>query len=447
MAKARSLEVSEIQASGMERKLPSEEINQISQKQQTTLVSRRLSSRQPTQLNSKTCRQCGLTWPHNRNSYPAKGQLCRRCNKPNHFAKMCLTKPQMHQQRYRPQQNEQPSSVNQVASEPGKPDSSSDDEYLYVMSQDKSAPKIPTVSVTINEIPIDMIIDTGASIDILDETAYKKINHDSQITLQPSTKRLFAYGSQSQLHVLGSFDATITVKHRQTTSTLQVLEGSHGSLLSYLTAVNLGILNIQLYHVKNTPMHEQLFKQYPALFEGIGQLKGAEVKLHIDTELPTVAQKARQIPFHLHKKVELKLKTMEERKIIEKVDGPTPWLSPLVLIPKKNGEVRICVDMLQANKAITHERYPTPTIDDLIHTLNGARIFSKLDLRSGYHQLTLAPESRYITTFATHQGLWRYCRLNFGTNSASEIFQRQINEQVCDIPGVLNISDDHHHFW
>ena len=94
----------------------------------------------------------------------------------------------MHQQSYRPQQNKQPSSVNQVASEPGKPDSSSDDEYLYVMSQDKSAPKIPTVSVTINEIPIDMIIDTGASIDILDKTAYKKINHDGQITLQPLTK-------------------------------------------------------------------------------------------------------------------------------------------------------------------------------------------------------------------------------------------------------------------
>ena len=169
---------------------------------------------------------------------------------------MCLTKPQTHQQNYRPQQNEQPSSVNQVASEPGKPDSSSDDEYLYVMSKDKkSAPKIPTVSVTINEIPIDMIIDTGVPIYILDETAYKKIYHDDQTTLQPSTKRLFAYGSQSQLHVLGSFDATITVKHRLTTSTLQVLEGSHGSLLSYLTAVNLGILNIQLYHVKSTPMY------------------------------------------------------------------------------------------------------------------------------------------------------------------------------------------------
>ena len=95
-----------------------------------------------------------------------------------------------------------------------------------------------------------------------------------------------------------------------------------------------------------------------------------------------------------------------------------------------------------ANKAIRRERHPAPTIDDLIQTLNGATVFSKLDLRSGYHQLTIAPECRYITTFAMHKGLRRYSRLNFGTNSASEIFQKVINEQMHDIPGTLNISDD-----
>ena len=98
--------------------------------------------------------------------------------------------------------------------------------------------------------------------------------------------------------------------------------------------------------------------------------------------------------------------------------------------------------MRVANQAITRERHPLPTVDDLIHTLNGATVFSKLDLRSGYHQVPLAPESRYITTFATHQGLWRYTRLNFGTNSASEMFQKTIQDQLQGITGTLNISDD-----
>ncbi len=95
-----------------------------------------------------------------------------------------------------------------------------------------------------------------------------------------------------------------------------------------------------------------------------------------------------------------------------------------------------------ANEAIKRERHPTPTVDDLIHNFNGATVFSKLDLRSGYHQIPLAPESLYITTFATHKGLRRYARLNFGTSSASEMFQDIISEQVRDIPGVFNISDD-----
>ena len=80
--------------------------------------------------------------------------------------------------------------------------------------------------------------------------------------------------------------------------------------------------------------------------------------------------------------------------------------------------------------------------DDLVDALNGATAFSKLDLRSGYHQLSLAPENRYVTIVATHKGLRRCTRLNFSTNSASETFQHIISEQIGDIPGSINISDD-----
>ena len=69
--------------------------------------------------------------------------------------------------------------------------------------------------------------------------------------------------------------------------------------------------------------------------------------------------------------------------------------------------------MRMPNRAIKRERYPSPTVDDLIHALNGAKVFSKFDLRSGYHQLVLSEESRSITTFVTHKGIMRYKRLNF----------------------------------
>ena len=193
----------------------------------------------------------------------------------------------------------------------------------------------------------------------------------------------------------------------------------------YITARDLGLVNVDLNHitVSDITTREKLTTEHPKVFQGIGKLKNYEVKLHIDTSVQPVAQPAHRIPFHLRKKVSVELKKLEMQGIIEKVEGPTPWISPLVVIPKRNCEVRLCIDMRMANRAIQRERHPTPTVDDLVDALNVATVFSKLDLRSGYHQLVLAQESRYITTFVTHEGLRRYTRLNFGTNSTCEIFQ------------------------
>ncbi|CAB4028566.1 Transposon Ty3-I Gag-Pol poly [Paramuricea clavata] len=103
---------------------------------------------------------------------------------------------------------------------------------------------------------------------------------------------------------------------------------------------------------------------------------------------------------------------MEKDDIIEKTEGPTPWVSPIVVVPKPKSpnDVRICVDMRAVNKAIQRERHITPTIDDVIADLNDAKVFSKLDLNQGYHQLELSEESRYVTTFSTQVGLRRYKR-------------------------------------
>ncbi len=76
--------------------------------------------------------------------------------------------------------------------------------------------------------------------------------------------------------------------------------------------------------------------------------------------------------------------------------------------------------MGDANKAINCDKHPTPTIEEL---LNGVKIFSKLDTNHGYLEIELSPETRYISTLATHKNLKRYTRLNFGTTSSCEIVQ------------------------
>lgn len=194
---------------------------------------------------------------------------------------------------------------------------------------------------------------------------------------------------------------------------------------------------------KSTLHPVRQFTKYLSMFQGISKLKGAEMKLHIDPTVVPVAQQARRIPFHVRKKVEVELEEMEQKRHYRAcVWSYSMGITSCHHSKTERRSTRVCMDMQMANQAIVRERYPMSTIDDLIHTLNGATFFSKLNLRSGYHQLLLSPESRYITTFATHKGLWRYTRLNFGTNSASEIFQKTIQYQLKDIPGSLNISDD-----
>ena len=137
------------------------------------------------------------------------------------------------------------------------------------------------------------------------------------------------------------------------------------------------------------------------------------------------------------------MEELEAKDITESVSGPTPWVSPLVAVPKPNGDVRVCVDMRRANEAIQRERHPILTVDELLQDLNEAILFSKLELTDGYHQIMLKDDgSTDITTFVTNKGLYRYKRLNFGVSSASEMYQHVIEQVLQGCEGARNISDD-----
>ena len=126
--------------------------------------------------------------------------------------------------------------------------------------------------------------------------------------------------------------------------------------------------------------------KYPELCDGIGKLKNYQATIHVDPEVQPIAQHARRIPFSMRKKLEEKIQAMINDDIIEEVKGPTPWVSPLVIVPKPSGDIRICVDMRQANTAVIRERHPIPTVDEVTHNMNGSTVFSKIDLRCGFHQ-------------------------------------------------------------
>ena len=259
----------------------------------------------------------------------------------------------------------------------------------------------PFVSLKVNGVICKFLVDSGASVNIVSHDVSKMLNR----RLELCDAEVYAFISSKPLPVLGKFKALVESKCHSVDSEFLAVDGKT-SLLGYKTATDLGILQI----ANAVSVERNVFQNYPSLFSGLGKMKSVEVKLHIDENVKPVHQSHRRIPFHQRKNLEACVESLLQQDIIEPSDGPTPWVSPEVLVPKPKqpGGVRLCVDMREANKAITRERHLMPTLDEVVHDLNSAKVFSKLDLNQGYHQLVLHPDSRHITTFSTHFGLFRY---------------------------------------
>ena len=366
---------------------------------------------------------------------PAKSATCSSCKKVGHYAKMC--KSRNNKSDFRPRY---PIHVVQDEQENCE---TNDDGYIFGVNENDKAEKI---SVIVGGVKVDMLIDSGASVNIIGKDVWECMKMKCVSCVQKKTnKNIFSYGSNKPLPLLGKFDALVHLddvdKNDAINSEFYVTEMKGPALMSKELAIKLGVLRLGKVHFLG--QKEQIMQDYPTLFEGVGKLKNFSLKLKINHDVPPKAQKMYRIPFSLRDKVEKKLIELEEMDIIEKVDSPSEWVSPMIVVPKPgSNDIRLVVDMRAANEAVVRERHPIPTVDEVLHKMNGATVYSKLDLKYGYHQIELDPESRAITTFVTHTGLYRYKRLIFGINAAAEKYQHIISQVLHGVEGALNISDD-----
>lgn len=371
---------------------------------------------------------------------PALKAKCRLCKQLGHFQACCKkTKKKKNQEKKKKVANLQGSSseseTESETEENPKAWSAKDNRkynYSVAIRQMNSIKDDDLIQVNIGGVRLKVMVDSGASCNVIDEgtwSALKDKNFDgvSFVTKQ----KLYPYGRTKPLTVLSKFKADVQVvgnKEHREQATFFVIKGKGVPLLGRETSMKLGVLKIGVNLMEKS--------------NRVGKLKDFQIKLPIKKEVQPVRQPLRRIPVPIQEKLDEKLRELEDLDIIEKIDGPTEWSSQLVVVPKPNGDLRICVDMRQANTAIEREKHHIPSFDELLPDLRTSQFFSKLDVEKAFHQLELSPESRDITTFLTHKGLYRYKRLMFGISCAPDIFQRTMEELLKECEGTHIYIDD-----
>ena len=139
------------------------------------------------------------------------------------------------------------------------------------------------------------------------------------------------------------------------------------------------------------------------------------------------AKPSRQRPYLYNEnyamKIEEEINRLREAGFIYEIEH-TEWVSPLVVVPKKNGKLRVCVNLKKVNAATIRDHYPLPITDHVLERVAGAEAYSFLDGFSGYNQLSIALEDQHKTAFATKRGTFAYKVMPFGLTNTPLTFQR-----------------------
>lgn len=226
---------------------------------------------------------------------------------------------------------------------------------------------------------------------------------------------------------------------------MYVVEGDRPPLLGreWLRGLNVQFEGVNVIDYARKSKIDELLQKYAVITKpDLSKIKDVQAKLNLKEDHKPVYLKARTVPFKLIPLVDAELDRLEKEGIIEKVNT-SEWATPIVPILKKGNKVRICGDFkVTINPQLWIDDHPLPTKDELLSTMSGGIVFSKIDLRQAYLQLEVREEDRKLLTINTQKGLYVCKRLLYGVASAPAIWQRELEKILQGVPGITIFLDD-----
>ena len=368
------------------------------------------------------CYRCGQN--HHASTCKFKQYECHGCHKKGHLRSMCRSKVRFLDTQTSGEEEDEEETLG-----------------IFHTNTPVKASKEPwSTTMVIDQVPVRMEIDTGSGKSLIGKDIWKQSFPKKKLRETPVNLTTY---SGEKLPLLGT--CLVEVQYQGERHHLELLVADVTDQPPIIGRDWLSKIKIDwkgVFHIKSRTL-QQVLDKHEAVFEkGLGTMKKFKAKLHLKSGATPKFVKARPVPFALRPKVEASLEKLEQEGVLEKVTH-SEWGSPIVVVPKKTGGVRICGDYkVTLNQVLDVDQHPLPKPSDLFATLAGGKVFSKLDLTQAYHQMEVEEKFQHLLTITTHKGLYRYRRLPFGISSAPALFQRTMEQILQGIPGVVAFMDD-----
>ena len=278
------------------------------------------------------CTRCGGPKHSSTERCPARGATCHKCNRRGHYQSQCFSKT--------------------VASCTSS-EFSLDTAFVGSLDTIRETSWTTTLRIKGKEIPFKL--DTGAEVTAISERTYRSLQG---IPPQRASKVLYGPARQA-LDVIGQFTEIVIHKKKSAVQTIFVVRGLKTNLLGFLAITSLRLLCQVDATLAEIPTEDHEIRQlFPNLFTRLGNL-GEEYKTKLkEGASPYSLYTPRNVPMPLRTKVHEEPNRMERMGVISKVCEPTPWCAGMVVVPKKSGAVRICVDLKPLNESVLRKVHP-----------------------------------------------------------------------------------------